>query len=204
MSTVAGQSNLHSRRVCRRAKRGNSCWQKSQRQWKAQSSLSGWPSSGRTALVGGSAAGAEAGTSSELNRGLESGRHCEERSGTLTSPISHVFLRAPLAVPFLAGGVQASPTRGLLVSRTRPAPGLPPANRRAVGTIEMATITLAADAQLATTTPAIEEPERPPHTRQHRPQAGLDSAVRRPRCGLETHSQAFSSLVFGAQDTEDL
>ena len=56
----------------------------------------------------------------------------------------------------------ASSTRGSLVTGTRPASGLEPTDRRTDGAIQMPAITGAADAHLATATPAVEQPERLP------------------------------------------
>jgi len=97
------------------------------------------------------------------------------------------------------------------VTRARPASGFRPANQRAIGTIEMAAIAPAAEAHLAMTSPAVEQPERLPTHGNTDPMLDgtmpcdayikglrncpMQAPHRRPGGGLETRSRGL--LFFG-------
>lgn len=80
----------------------------------------------------------------------------------MTSVISHLLFCAASSVGSLTGGVTASTAHRPLISGARSAASFGPAQRRADGTIQMAAIAFATDAQLTMTTAAIEQPERLP------------------------------------------
>ena len=97
------------------------------------------------------------------------------------------------------------------MTRARPASGFRPANQRAIGTIEMAAIAPAAEAHLAMTSPAVEQPERLPTHGNTDPMLDgtmpcdayikglrncpMQAPHRRPGGGLETRSRGL--LFFG-------
>jgi len=153
------------------------------------------------------------------HRGSQRGRYCEHGRGALGSLISHFLLGAADAVIHLAGGMTPSTTPSSLVTGARAPARFRPADRRARATINMSVIALAADAHLAMTTPAIEQPERLPTLGHTCPTLDwtrpCGACIKELRCcshastatkargGPLNRSRAFVSSALAAQNTED-